>query len=333
MYKTSISILVPIYNVEKYLSRCIESVLSQNFTDYELILVNDGSTDKSGKICDKYNSKYPEKIKLIHKENGGHNSARLVGFKKASGKYIMFLDSDDYLLPNALYSLYNKIIEGYDIVKGINKLVYPNNNYIIEKYKVYNMEVIGSDNYLIKVINAEVAPYLWGGLYRKEIIKETDFDKLLSFSIGEDWLMNIAIATRVSRMYCIDKEVYCYSVRDTSIMRTKICSYEYGKRLRETVSLFTKDCSENVKFWVNINRIYSLITNNFTPELKFNDKVYDIIIENINNKEIYSAIKEKINKKYLLFIRCKRLYKLYTNLYKKIYKFKKLNNCERKIIY
>lgn len=332
MDTVKISILVPVYNVENYLPRCIESVLSQDFTDYELILVDDGSSDNCPAICDEYMVK-DNRVRVIHKENGGHTTARLAGFQQASGKYIMFLDSDDYLFPNALSFLYDKIEEGYDVVKGINKLIYCNGKYIIEKYKVCNAEVIGNENYLIKVINAEVAPYLWGGLYRRDLIKEDDFKCILGFSVGEDWLLNIAIATRVSKMYCIDKEVYCYSVRDDSIMRTKICSYEYGEKLREIVRFFTRDHSSKVKFWVNINRICSLISNNFTPELKFNSQSYNIILKNINNKEIYSVIKSKVDKKHLLFIRHKFLFILYTMLYKKLYKLIKLKNIERKIIY
>lgn len=89
------SVIVPIYNVEKYLRECIDSVLSQNFEDYEIILVNDGSPDNCGKICDEYGDKYSH-IKVIHKENGGLSDARNFGMKAASGDYLIFLDSDDF---------------------------------------------------------------------------------------------------------------------------------------------------------------------------------------------------------------------------------------------
>lgn len=94
--KPEISIIVPIYNVEKYLPKCIESILSQTFTNFELILVNDGSKDRSGIICDEYASK-DNRIKVIHKENGGVSSARNSGVDLASGKYIGFVDPDDYI--------------------------------------------------------------------------------------------------------------------------------------------------------------------------------------------------------------------------------------------
>ena len=95
MENPKVSILVPIYNVEKYLPRCIESVLSQDFRDYELILVDDGSPDQCPQICDEY-AKKDSRIKVVHKQNGGLVSARLAGFMEARGEYLVFLDSDDY---------------------------------------------------------------------------------------------------------------------------------------------------------------------------------------------------------------------------------------------
>ena len=128
-----ISILVPIYNVEAYLIRCIESVLSQDFEDYELILVDDGSPDHCPQICDEYATR-DKRIKVIHKANGGLVSARLAGFQQAKSKYIMFLDSDDWLAEGALTKLLSTAIEGeYDVVKGIHKLYY-NEDRIVTDY-------------------------------------------------------------------------------------------------------------------------------------------------------------------------------------------------------
>ncbi len=103
-----ISVIIPVYNVEQYLCECIDSVLNQTYSSYEIILVDDGSTDSSGKICDEYAEK-SEKIKVIHKENGGQSSARNLGLKSAGGKYIYFLDSDDYLAENAFEELVKHI--------------------------------------------------------------------------------------------------------------------------------------------------------------------------------------------------------------------------------
>ena len=97
------SVIVPIYKVEKYLKRCIESVLSQTCTDFELILVDDGSPDKCGEICEQYALK-DNRIKVVHKENGGLSDARNAGIDVASCKYIYFIDSDDWISPNSIIS-------------------------------------------------------------------------------------------------------------------------------------------------------------------------------------------------------------------------------------
>ena len=104
------SVIVPIYSIEKYIRRCIDSVLLQSFTDFELILVDDGSPDRCGAICDEY-AKKDERIKVIHKENGGLVSARQAGIKVASGDYIFHLDGDDAVLPDALESAYKIICD------------------------------------------------------------------------------------------------------------------------------------------------------------------------------------------------------------------------------
>ncbi|CYU65938.1 glycosyltransferase family 2 protein [Streptococcus suis] len=104
MSKILLSVIIPVYQVEKYLKRCIDSVLAQKFIDYEIILVDDGSTDSSPAICDAYSVEYPH-ISVIHKENGGLSDARNVGIKHAVGEYIFFLDSDDWISPTMFESL------------------------------------------------------------------------------------------------------------------------------------------------------------------------------------------------------------------------------------
>ena len=103
-----VSIIVPVYNTEEYLSECIESILDQSFTDFELLLINDGSIDKSGKICDEY-AKKDSRIVVIHKENGGVSSARNKGIEIAQGEWISFIDADDWITPLYLSDLIRKL--------------------------------------------------------------------------------------------------------------------------------------------------------------------------------------------------------------------------------
>ena len=105
-----ISVIVPVYNVEKYLDKCVQSILNQTYENIELVLVDDGSTDGSSKICDKYGN-IDSRVKVIHKENGGLSSARNRGIDEAGGKFITFIDSDDYIHHQMLEILYEGIIK------------------------------------------------------------------------------------------------------------------------------------------------------------------------------------------------------------------------------
>lgn len=105
-----ISIIVPVYKVEPYLRKCVDSILAQTFTDFEVILVDDGSPDNSGKICDEYASK-DSRVRVIHKKNGGLSSARNAGIDVARGKYLGFVDSDDYIEKDMYELLYDNIVK------------------------------------------------------------------------------------------------------------------------------------------------------------------------------------------------------------------------------
>lgn len=112
--RSMVSVIVPVYNVEKYMEECVDSILAQSYSNIEIILVDDGSTDHSGEICDRYATKYPEKVRVIHKSNGGLSSARNTGLDVAKGEFIGFIDSDDIVLPE----MYNEMLEAmerYDV--------------------------------------------------------------------------------------------------------------------------------------------------------------------------------------------------------------------------
>ena len=112
------SVVIPVYNVKDYLPKCIDSVLAQDFEDYEVILIDDGSTDgESGAICDRYAAAHPERIRAIHKPNGGVGEARNVGIEAAQGEYLIFIDSDDYIAPNMFRVLADAVARfGSDII-------------------------------------------------------------------------------------------------------------------------------------------------------------------------------------------------------------------------
>ncbi len=110
MGEDKISVVVPVYNVEKYLNKCIDSIVNQTYSNLEILLVDDGATDKSGKICDEY-SEEDVRIRVIHKKNGGLSDARNTGMQQATGEYIIFIDSDDYIDKDMILILYNNLVE------------------------------------------------------------------------------------------------------------------------------------------------------------------------------------------------------------------------------
>lgn len=116
MDKIKFSIIVPVYNVREYVTECIESILKQDYDNYEVLLIDDGSTDDSGEICEKYAVKN-EKIKVFHKKNGGLSSARNFGLEKATGDYVVFVDSDDYIAPWSLSEFYKVLNEKFDVIE------------------------------------------------------------------------------------------------------------------------------------------------------------------------------------------------------------------------
>lgn len=330
MKNVKISILVPVYNVEQYLPRCIESVLSQDFQDWEMILVDDGSSDKSPQICDEFAEK-DNRIKVIHKFNGGANSARLTGFEMSQGVYLMFLDSDDYLLPKALSILYNKIEEGYAIVKG-NDLRFNGDWNKIEKPRSTGKEIFGHKEYLKSVLNYDLLPYLWGGLYKRDLFCSNVLRDNQDLQIGEDWITNISIWNKVNRYIAVDYPVYAYFINDDSMMQNNVISFEYQKTMKDKIMKYIPTGDYELCAQVELTFLVSAIKGFFVPELKWNQKIYEEIIECLKDKTKNNDIKQKIDNKFLLFIKNRFLFFIYTSLYKYLFRKFRLKGYKRRII-
>lgn len=217
--KPEISIILPVYNVEEYLDECIQSILNQTFKNYELIIINDGSTDDSGKICDGYAIK-DKRIKVIHKENGGISSARNVGIKQSSGNFIVFIDSDDYIEANMLECLYEYITK-YNTDMVICDFVYKCENNIINnevnenKIKIYNSREAQAELYGNKYLNFAVA---WSKIYRKSLFNDLYFDEN---RIHEDEFIAHKILNKCNKIIFIPNKLYVYRIRNNSITNSK----------------------------------------------------------------------------------------------------------------
>lgn len=217
-----ISIIVPVYNVEKYLCRCIDSILEQTIKNYELILVDDGSTDNSGKICDDYQKK-KEQIVVIHKENGGLSSARNAGIDIATGEYFGFVDGDDFIDNDMYEFLYNNIIKeeaeisvcgSFDCYDGkISKILPP-------YYKVMNQE-----DAIKSILDGKIAgASACNKLYKREIFND------IRYPIGktsEDAFIIIELLMKCNKIVISSKQKYYYFHRENSITTCRFTKAQF----------------------------------------------------------------------------------------------------------
>lgn len=329
-----ISILVPVYKVENSLAKCIESVLKQDFQDWEMILVDDGSPDNSGIICDEYATK-DCRIKVVHKENGGLISARREGFINSSGTYLVFLDSDDTLAEMALSTLYNNIVKGYDIIKaGVVKTDKEDVVISYENFPFLDGEIVEREYFIKKTFIGDIAPYLCGSIYKRELFTEDIFSKSIEakISFGEDWVTNLLISKNVQKVLCIKDVVYNYFINNESITNSQVVSVEYIDRVQEVLKkegiLDLSFLSDYIKIWYALNRINRF----FIPELGFRYDDYKHVKEIINRGNFKLRIRERTNKRFLYFINYMPLYYIYTKFYGFIFCIFKLNGRRRKVL-
>lgn len=331
MSNPAISILIPVYKVEQYLQRCIDSVLSQDFTDYELILVDDGSPDRCGMICDE-NACKDSRIKVVHKKNGGLVSARKVGFEASVAPYLVFLDSDDWLMPGALSTLYRKIDEGYDIVRGRNWRVLDNGEKMLEQPRLATGELNGCEAYLQAIINASMSPYLWGAIYRRDLFSSQMYEQILPVSIGEDWVTNIAIASKVKRVCLTEEIVYCYFINRASMMQQRVCSWEYGDMIERILYNVTGDAPAFFKSKIRECRICGKIADFFVPELSFSEKTYQDVRNYLSDSSRRKNVSAIVDSKFMHFIDYRLLFKYYSIFYRFLFRWFKLKGRKRKLI-
>ena len=326
-----VSILVSVYNVEPYLQRCVDSVLSQDFYDWELVLVDDGSPDRCPEMCDEYAQK-DERIRVVHKENGGLVSARLAGFRESQGEYLIFLDADDYLYPHAISVLYNKIIDGYDIVRGRNNKVSQDDSvYGVEETK-FHSGVLEGEEYVKAYIMRRVAPYLWGAIYRRTLFSEDVFRTFLFVSRQEDWVTQISIAPNVRKVYYIEDITQAYMINDNSIMQSYITNYSYVQKIGKALRTTTKVLSPRVHHLIECDRMAELNRCFFFPELIFDWNVYREMSVFLRNKDNIKVVSQMTDAKFLKFVQYPLLFWAYTRGYNILFKYLKLKGRTRKIL-
>ena len=241
-----VSVIIPCYNVAKYLGQCLDSVLKQTFQDFEVICVNDGSTDKSLEILQQYAEK-DARIKIIDQENKGLSEARNVALDMAQGDFIAFADSDDYYAPNFLELLLNtqkdtgadivgcefqKIYKSTDVLKPISQ-VHP------KIYKDALKVLLHKDNF----IHFNV----WNKLYKRDVIGNMRFVPHIYY---EDWVFNCCVFERANHFAWIKEKLYAYRVSNSSIMRSDFNEkklHDYVTGIHEVHDYFITNAPEKWK--------------------------------------------------------------------------------------
>lgn len=217
MTKGLIGVIVPVYKVEKYIAECIESILAQTYTKFRLILVDDGTPDNAGKICDEY-AKKDSRITVIHQENAGVTRARARGVEEADDcEFIMFVDGDDTLTADALIKLNGKLAKDSDIVIGI-----------VQGYNYYQKERITKEQYLHSLIRrTDISPAPWAKLFRSNLFSKDVFEIPRHIIHGEDLLMNIRLAFKAKNIEILKEYIYCYRNNPDGCENTFSTSPEY----------------------------------------------------------------------------------------------------------
>lgn len=214
--KPLVSIIVPVYNVEKYLARCLDSIIAQTYKNLQIIVVDDGSTDNSGKLCDEY-AKKDKRIEVYHKKNGGVSSARNIGIKNAKGEAVGFIDSDDYVEPQYTETLVKSMLDNdSDISICGFKKVYVGKSDTIIRYK--DGACFDKKTFVNKIMNVENAfGVCHMKLIKKEVIGENAFDETLT--VGEDALFMVSISANVDKVSYVGQALYNYRINQSSVVR------------------------------------------------------------------------------------------------------------------
>lgn len=210
-----VSVIIPIYKVEKYLPRCVDSIINQTYQNLEIILVDDGSPDNCGKMCDEY-AKKDERIKVIHKQNGGLSDARNVGIEEATGKYIAFVDSDDFVTKDYIEYMYDMIAK-YDSNLAISGVqVVWKSDEIIEKPGTKIIKLSSEDTFKNLLFGQGIDVCAYAKLYRMELFKDIKFPK---GKVYEDTAIMYKIIEKAEKIVYGDKKNYYYIARAGSISK------------------------------------------------------------------------------------------------------------------
>lgn len=237
-----ISVIIPVYKVEPFLDRCVDSVLKQAYPNLEVILVDDGSPDRCGAMCDAWAQKYPS-IHVIHKENGGLSSARNAGIEEASGEFLVFIDSDDYISPDMIAKLHHALVTNDADMSICNICYVDENGKSLEKFNSYSPimdELLTGQEAILKECDSYHKGwyyiFTWNKLYKKSLFCDIRFP---AGKLSEDDFTTHKVYLKCNRIACIKDIGYYYTQRAGSILGTnsRVLSLHQAEGRLERASL------------------------------------------------------------------------------------------------
>lgn len=314
-----ISVIVPAYNVKKYVEKCVYSIINQTFPDYEIILVDDGSTDGTSILCDEL-AKKSDKIRVFHKENGGLSDARNFGMDKAQGEYITFIDSDDYVAPTYLKELYEPI-EQDDVDVTITLLTpfWENENPVV-KYKDGYTVVSAEESVRKMLIREDIAHSAGGKLYKRYLWKD------IRFPVGrlyEDYLTTFFVMENVKKVGITNTSLYYYLQRSDSIMH-----YKCTERTVTIVEATEQVTPKIIAKWPNLEveakdlqvaqclKCKQQILNEAPHKFEVVEKNIEFIVDRNKKKLLFSKKTPRKDKvKILFFLLGDKIFKVIYNIF------------------
>ncbi|NOH79909.1 glycosyltransferase family 2 protein [Vibrio sp. RE86] len=312
MGKYMISIIVPAYNVEGYISRCLDSISSQSYSDYEVIVVNDGSTDSTRDIIEE-KAKLNDKIKLYNTENNGVTRARYLGWEQCKGDYVAFLDADDEIEFEYLDSFLKvKGFEKYDIIVSGYRRISENGKVLSNN--PYDNGELSQKEYIDFLFDTDFGGSPWGKLFNRKVISDYCFDLNRNISFKEDVIMNMVISSNVKSVKVISETLYRYRVRKGSAiteLRTSNYEIEYFDTINDKfIRTFGSDCKlpESMIYYNVRFCLYSLAKELLRFEFNFSNinRIMSISLENIDVTDFNTKMKI-IHYSFLLIEKSKRL--------------------------
>lgn len=321
--KKLVSVIVPVYNCEKFLSICIESILRQTYTTLELVLIDDGSLDKSGALCDWYAEK-DNRIKVIHQENKGVSETRKAGVDISTGEYIIFIDSDDYIEHDYVENLFNKAeILNADIVccNCIDEGIIGQPNICIESESIVSKK---EEMFKLYFKGYRFAYVLWGKIYKRNIIENIDFVKL---RFTEDTHMMINSFMLAETMVLIPYTGYHYRAQEGSVMASSKLVDIYRDTLVTTEYLLQICSHLNEELYLHAKqRMCDVIYGAVLEECKVAKQKNKIFYEQKKFLHYYNLIigKGVVTKKRALIFLYKYLPKMSSLIIRQLYKIKNI---------